>query len=85
MMQDRKVNQSVARDLLSNVGSAKPDNLANMKDFDNFDHSKTFKAGKAALDRVAGEVDQPSDLRSLRSEFDYGSKRKFVDVLGNPS
>jgi len=23
------------------------------------------------------------DLRSLRSEFDYGSKKKFVDVLGN--
>lgn len=23
------------------------------------------------------------DLRSLRSEYDYGSKRKFVDVLGN--
>ena len=22
-------------------------------------------------------------MRSLRSEFDYGSKRKFVDVLGN--
>lgn len=25
------------------------------------------------------------DLRSLRSEFDYGSKRKFLDVLGNVS
>ena len=25
------------------------------------------------------------DLRSLRSEYDYGSKRKFVDVLGNVS
>ena len=25
------------------------------------------------------------DLRSLRSEYDYGSKKKFVDVLGNVS
>ena len=24
-------------------------------------------------------------MRSLRSEFDYGQKRKFVDVLGNVS
>jgi hypothetical protein len=23
------------------------------------------------------------DLRSLRSEYDYGAKKKFVDVLGN--
>jgi hypothetical protein len=22
-------------------------------------------------------------LRSLRSEYDYGAKKKFVDVLGN--
>ena len=29
---------------------------------------------------------KPDDLvsnRSLKSEFDYGSKKKFVDVLGN--
>jgi len=27
---------------------------------------------------------QPSEAgRSLKSEYDYGSKRKFVDVLGN--
>ena len=25
------------------------------------------------------------DLRSVRSEYDYGSKKKFVDVLGNIS
>ena len=25
------------------------------------------------------------DLRSLRSEYDYGSKKKFIDVLGNVS
>lgn len=27
-----------------------------------------------------GEADEG---RSMRSEYDYGSKRKFVDVLGN--
>ena len=26
---------------------------------------------------------QPEDLRSLKSEYDYGAKKKFVDVLGN--
>lgn len=25
------------------------------------------------------------DLRSIKSEYDYGSKKKFVDVLGNVS
>ena len=33
-----------------------------------------------------GGGNQPDDLRSnrsLKSEFDYGSKKKFVDVLGN--
>ena len=24
-----------------------------------------------------------NDLRSIKSEYDYGSKKKFVDVLGN--
>ena len=24
-----------------------------------------------------------NDLRSVKSEYDYGSKKKFVDVLGN--
>ena len=33
-----------------------------------------------------GGGNQADDLRSnrsLKSEFDYGSKKKFVDVLGN--
>lgn len=85
MMQDRKVNQKIARDLVSNAGSARHENIANMNDFNNYDHNSTFKAGKAALDRVAGNTNLDSDLRSLKSEFDYGSKRKFVDVLGNQS
>jgi len=29
------------------------------------------------------EKPREEDLRSLRSEYDYGSKKKFVDVLGN--
>jgi len=29
--------------------------------------------------------EQAEDLRSLKSEYDYGSKKKFVDVLGNIS
>ena len=45
---------------------------------------KQFNPGKAPLSNRGGN--QPEDLvsnRSLRSEFDYGSKKKFVDVLGN--
>ena len=28
-------------------------------------------------------TDGNEDLRSLRSEYDYDTKKKFVDVLGN--
>ena len=38
---------------------------------------------RAGLDTESRQVEE--DLRSLRSEFDYGSKKKFVDVLGNVS
>jgi hypothetical protein len=30
-------------------------------------------------------VDEQSDLRSVRSEFDYKEKKNFTDVLGEPS
>ena len=30
------------------------------------------------------QYQQGDDLRSLRSEFDYGNKKKFTDVLGTP-
>ena len=33
--------------------------------------------------RENGQNEGNEDLRSLRSEYDYGSKKKFVDVLGN--
>jgi hypothetical protein len=45
--------------------------------------------GKAELDRLNSQQaetakPEPSEAgRSLKSEYDYGSKRKFVDVLGN--
>ena len=30
-------------------------------------------------------VDEQQDLRSVKSEFDYKEKKKFTDVLGEPS
>ena len=45
-----------------------------------FDHTKTLLESQRKQTKVQ---DADGDLRSLRSEYDYGSKRKFVDVLGN--
>lgn len=40
-----------------------------------YNHSSTYREKK--------EENPNEDLRSLRSEYDYGAKKKFVDVLGN--
>lgn len=41
-----------------------------------YNHEKSY--------REMNEQQQASnDLRSLKSEYDYGAKKKFVDVLGN--
>jgi hypothetical protein len=39
-------------------------------------HEKTYGEKRESLPNN-------EDLRSLRSEYDYGAKKKFVDVLGN--
>ena len=71
MMMESQVNRSMARDLVSNAGSARvADDTVSAAD---------FERAKARLNG------QESDLRSLPSEYDYGSKRKFLDVLGNVS
>lgn len=31
------------------------------------------------------DVTGDEDLRSVKSEYDYNSKKKFTDVLGDPS
>jgi len=48
-----------------------------------FEHGKTLLNNRAGRDTESRKMEE--DLRSLRSEYDYGSKRKFVDVLGNVS
>ena len=37
------------------------------------------------MERGGNDDGEEADLRSIKSEYDYGSKRKFVDVLGNIS
>ena len=76
LMKESQVNRKVARDLVSNAGSARGDDLKSAADFD---------LTKAKLNGQSNRNDQESDLRSLPSEYDYGSKRKFLDVLGNIS
>ena len=82
------MNQHVARDLVSNANSR----IADMHDFagangmsaeQQFEHNKTLLNNRAGIDAESRRLEE--DLRSLRSEYDYGSKRKFVDVLGNVS
>ena len=85
LLSNAGVSQGVKRDLVSNASRA-----ADLRDFeeqlmqkkqtaDQFEHGKTLLNNKAPQN--AEKVEE--DLRSLRSEFDYGSKKKFVDVLGN--
>lgn len=87
MMKNANVNATIARDLVSNAGSSK---VGDMNDFakqrsatDEFQHGKTILNNRSGLDTESRQVEE--DLRSLRSEYDYGSKKKFVDVLGNVS
>ena len=87
MMRNANVNPNMARDLVSNAGSTR---LGDMGDFakqrnadEQFEHGKTLLNNRAGLDRESSQMEE--DLRSLRSEYDYGSKKKFVDVLGNVS
>ena len=70
------MNQRVANDLVSTATTK-----ADLKDFDRdpgFSHKNTI------LPKIVKEEKdtRPDDLRSVRSEFDYGSKKKFTDVLG---
>ena len=83
-MKSAQVNATVARDLVSNAGNSR---IGDMNDFADRAPSKAaqFEAGKTLLNRAGHEKTQEEDLRSLRSEYDYGSKKKFVDVLGNVS
>jgi len=75
-MKNSQVNSTVARDLVSNAGSK-------VGDMNDFEHGKTLLNNRAGLDSESRQVEE--DLRSVRSEYDYGSKRKFLDVLGNVS
>ena len=89
-MKSSQVNARVQRDLISNAGSR----VGDMGDFasgprPNLAAAEQFEHGKTLLNNRAGFEDQSrqveEDLRSIRSEYDYGSKKKFVDVLGNIS
>lgn len=56
------------------------------KDLASFDQESKYKHGKTLLGAgMKKETDsqKTDDLRSMKSEYDYGSKKKFVDVLGN--
>ena len=75
-MKESQVNRTVARDLVSNAGSARADDLKSVGG---------QELTKAKLNGQGNANELESDLRSLPSEYDYGSKRKFLDVLGNVS
>ena len=79
-MKTSQVNQTVARDLVSNAGNSR---VGDMNDFAGKSGSGT--GGFSLPNRPQGESRAEDDLRSVRSEYDYGSKKKFVDVLGNVS
>lgn len=85
LLSESKVNPHMKRDLVSHASKA-----ADLRDFQDderrqtkaqFEHGKTLLSNRGGLDNDSRKVEE--DLRSLRSEYDYGSKKKFVDVLGN--
>ena len=83
-MKSAQVNATVARDLVSHA-SAK---VADLNDFATAgaaerDNNKNTVASLQSRQNAGATADE--DLRSLKSEYDYGSKKKFVDVLGNVS
>lgn len=56
-----------------------------MRDFDdinNYDHTKTMLSTDKLNNLKVSDTKDTSDLRSVRSEFDYGNKKTFTDVLG---
>ena len=83
-MMGSRVNAHVARDLTSNAGSR----VADMNDFRGTreQNAADFEKGKTLLSQRGGDAGRADDdLRSMKSEYDYGSKKKFLDVLGNVS
>ena len=51
-----------------------------------FNHGKTLlTSGIQKEESVRSKKhEKPDDLRSVKSEYDYSAKKKFVDVLGEP-
>ena len=80
LMQSSRVNANVARDLVSHAGSSKVGDMADFAAAERFEHEKNLLNNASRRQEGVEE-----DLRSLRSEYDYGSKKKFLDVLGNVS
>jgi len=83
-------------DAASEIGSARPSQLRDIgakstaKNVLNNNMNKALDRpfAKSDLDRLnqlaeTGKKEPSEAGRSLKSEYDYGSKRKFVDVLGN--
>ena len=71
------------RDLVSNASRA-----ADLNDFN--DGTKvSFEVGVKTLTQKGLELNQKQKQddtvsnRSVKSEFDYGTKKKFIDVLGS--
>ena len=78
-----KVSTNMQRDLVSKTSKA-----ADLDDF-NQGTKVSFQVGMQTLSTRGTEVNQKQrqddtvSNRSVKSEFDYGSKKKFVDILGN--
>jgi hypothetical protein len=86
--QDRGINSRVAHDLISNASrqiTGTAEKVANLSDFDdinNYVHTKTMLSTDKLNNLKVSDTKDTSDLRSVRSEFDYGKKKTFTDVLG---
>lgn len=88
-LQQDGLNSRNAYDLVSNASRVAGD-VANIKDVapkgnDTYEHRNTI-LDQGKLSHLQGSPDRKQqDARSVKSEFDYNSKKKFTDVLGDPS
>ena len=83
-MKSAQVNATVARDLVSHA-SAKVADLNDFAAAGAAEHDNNKNTVASLQSRQNAGATGEEDLRSLKSEYDYGSKKKFVDVLGNIS
>lgn len=89
LQQSQGINARNAHDLVSNASRA--GDVADLREVA-MPESYTHKQSLLTQDQIRAQMreraqgaQEQQDTRSVKSEFDYSSKKKFTDVLGEPN